>query len=55
MRPLKILCAEDDELIRIKIKQEIEKEGWEIIEADNGKAAWDKFQQTRPDFVILDV
>ena len=55
MRPLRILCAEDDELARIEIKQEIEKEGWEVIEANDGRTAWKKFQQTHPDLVILDV
>lgn len=55
MRPLRILCAEDDELARIEIKQEMEKEGWEVIEANDGRTAWKKFQQTHPDLVILDV
>ena len=36
-------------------KQEIEKEGWEVIEANDGRTAWKKFQQTHPDLVILDV
>lgn len=45
MRPLRILCAEDDELARIEIKQEIEKEGWEVIEANDGRTAWKNFSK----------
>src|SRR5258707_7262612 len=50
-----ILIADDDETERFLQRQVLESEGFEIIEAKNGLAALEAFNEAKPDFVILDV
>jgi signal transduction histidine kinase len=50
-----ILIADDDETERFLQRQVLEPEGFEIIEAKNGLAALEAFNQGKPDLVILDV
>ncbi|MDE5610868.1 MAG: response regulator [Odoribacter sp.] len=52
---LKVLFADDDFVIRQKVGKALADEGWEVIEAQDGKEAWEKFQQTSPDVVVLDI
>lgn len=52
---LKVLFADDDPVARQKVCQVLAAEGWETIEAQDGKEAWEKFQQTSPDIVVLDI
>jgi DNA-binding response OmpR family regulator len=54
----KILIVEDEAYIRLLIEQtleELEEQGVEIIEADNGETALRLIQQERPRLVFLDV
>lgn len=55
MADIKILCAEDDSLMRLEIKEKMTIRGWEVIEAANGQVAWEKYKEFQPDVVILDV
>ena len=50
MAIIKVLCAEDDRLMRLEMKEKMTAKGWEGIEAVDGK---DK--KYRPDIVVLDV
>ena len=50
-----ILIADDDETERFLQRQVLEPEGFEIIEAKNGQAALQAFNEGKPDLVILDV
>jgi len=50
-----ILIADDDETERFLQRQVLESEGFGIVEAKNGTAALDAFNEHRPDIVILDV
>ena len=50
-----ILIADDDETERFLQRQVLEPEGFEIIEAKNGLAALEAFNEGKPDLVILDV
>jgi signal transduction histidine kinase len=50
-----ILIADDDETERFLQRQVLESEGFEIIEAKNGRAALQAFNEGKPDLVILDV
>ena len=50
-----ILIADDDETERFLQRQVLEPEGFGIIEAKNGLAALEAFNQGKPDLVILDV
>lgn len=55
MEKIKVLCAEDDTLTRLEIKEKMEEKGWEVIEAMDGVQACDKYQQYNPDLIILDL
>jgi len=50
-----ILIADDDETERFLQRQVLEPDGFQIIEAKNGQAALQAFNEQRPDLVILDV
>jgi len=55
MEKIRILFAEDDALTRWEVKGRMEEKGWEVIEAENGVKALEKYKQAKPDLVILDV
>lgn len=57
MKPLKILIADDHELIREGLKARIEKQaGWEVCgEAGNGREAVELAGTLKPDVVVLDI
>lgn len=52
---MKILIAEDDTNIRQGLEQTLAREGYTLITAENGKVALEKYQQQKPDFIILDI
>ena len=51
---MKVLIAEDDYISRLLVKKTIEKIGHEVIEAENGKLAWQLFLDQEPDMIISD-
>ncbi len=51
----KILVIDDDPLIRHVVVTALEKENYEIVEADSGAAGLEKAQALRPDLILLDV
>lgn len=55
MNGIKILCAEDDRLTRLEIKEKLETMGWEVIEAVDGVEAFEKYKRCNPDLIVLDV
>lgn len=52
---MRILVAEDDTNIRQGLCEIFESEGFETIEAGNGKEALDFYETKKPDFVCLDI
>ena len=52
---MKILIAEDDELILRTIEHKLVNEGFEVITSDNGKKAIEIIKTTHPDVVITDI
>jgi DNA-binding response OmpR family regulator len=52
---MNILIAEDEDSLRILIKDYLLKEGFSIFEAANGKEALDIFKNEKIDFIILDI
>lgn len=52
---MKVLIAEDDMHIRQGLKEILEVEGYEVIEAANGRDALSMFSRHKPDFVCLDI
>ncbi len=55
MANIKVLCAEDDELMRLEMKEKITAKGWEVVEAADGEEALKKYKECQPDVIILDM
>jgi two-component system KDP operon response regulator KdpE len=53
--PLKVLVVDDEPPIRKLLRMGLTTQGYEIIEAPNGKAALDLLLQQQPDLIILDL
>ena len=51
---ISILLAEDDPLQMLVTREMLRKEGYQIIEAVDGKQAFDLFMEKRPDLVLMD-
>jgi len=51
----RILLVEDDERVRLMLKDLLESEGYEIQEASNGKEALKSFASSLPDLVLTDL
>ena len=52
---MKILVAEDDEIMLAYIAQQLKQEGFIVITATNGREAMEVFEQNSPDLVITDI
>ncbi|SFH74672.1 response regulator [Planctomicrobium piriforme] len=52
----RLMIVDDALIMRMKIKQIALAAGWQVVaEADDGKAAVERYQEHRPDLVTLDV
>ena len=52
----KILIVDDAVFMRIKLKDILTKNGYEVVgEAQNGQEAFEKYQATNPDVVTMDI
>lgn len=51
----KILVVDDEEIIRDSLYYILEKEGYEVDKAENGKEAFEKIKSTHYDLVITDI
>ena len=54
-KPCSVLLVEDDPSTRDVMKRALDKTGWEVVEADNGRVALDEIGARRPDLVLLDL
>jgi DNA-binding response OmpR family regulator len=52
---LKVLLAEDDQLIRNGLAEILKREGYDVVQADDGESALEMFHSESPDFVCLDI
>jgi CheY-like chemotaxis protein len=50
-----ILVVEDDATTRQMLRRMLEREGWEVDEADNGEVALGRVAERRPDLILLDL
>jgi signal transduction histidine kinase/DNA-binding response OmpR family regulator len=50
-----VLLVEDDRSTREMMKRTLDKTGWDVIEADNGRVALDEMATCRPDLILLDL
>ncbi|HEU0063728.1 MAG TPA: response regulator, partial [Flavisolibacter sp.] len=54
-KKVKVLLAEDDLQLGFIIKDNLEEEGFEVINCPNGEIAWEHFQKRQPDICLLDI
>ena len=54
-RSPRILIVDDDTVVRRLVRDGLEREGFEVAEADDGSAALAEVAQCQPDLVILDL
>ncbi|HWP29181.1 MAG TPA: response regulator [Chloroflexota bacterium] len=50
-----ILIADDAAFMRMRCGRMLTEHGYEVLEAENGREAVAKYQQYRPDAVLLDI
>ncbi len=50
-----ILLVDDDDMMRRSLMQGLEKDGWKVDEAENGRAALTCLGQSVPDAIVLDL
>jgi len=50
-----VLIVEDDPSTRELLRRQLESEGWQVSEAENGRAALGALEQQRPSLILLDL
>ncbi len=50
-----VLMVEDDEAARDVMGRMLEKEGWQVMEAENGRIGLDRLEEYKPDLILLDI
>ena len=53
--PRPVLVVEDDPATREVVRRALERDGWIVSEAENGRAALDSLSRATPDLVVLDL
>jgi len=51
----RVLVVDDDDIMRRGVLQALEKEGWKVGEADNGRAGLERLGEALPDVIVLDL
>lgn len=54
-KKLTLLVADDEEIIRNRLKELGEKLGFNVFMAKDGVEGWDVYKETRPDLAVLDI
>jgi CheY-like chemotaxis protein len=55
MKPASILLVDDEASIRLMLRTALESDGYDIVEASNGRDAIDSIRRHKPDLVLLDL
>jgi signal transduction histidine kinase/DNA-binding response OmpR family regulator len=50
-----VLLVDDDDMMRRGMRLALEKDGWEVDEAENGRIALARLAESRPDIIMLDL
>jgi signal transduction histidine kinase/CheY-like chemotaxis protein len=50
-----VLLVDDDDMMRRGMRLALEEDGWEVVEAENGRVALARLAETRPDIIMLDL
>jgi len=51
----RILVVDDEENIRLLLKEELQDEGYEVLTAESSETALERIKERRPDLVTLDI
>lgn len=51
----RVLVIDDDDDYRASLREVLESEGYEVIEADSGKVGLTRLVERKPDVIVLDV
>jgi signal transduction histidine kinase/DNA-binding response OmpR family regulator len=51
----RVMLIDDDEMLRRGIANSLEKKGWEVSEAGDGRAGLARMNEMRPDVIVLDL
>jgi CheY-like chemotaxis protein len=51
----RVLVIDDDQFTRDDVKRCLEREGWQVTEAENGLVALARLAESRPDIILLDL
>lgn len=51
----KVLIIEDEDVLRNVLAKKLEKEGYEVITAENGEIGMDKIRNENPEMILLDI
>jgi CheY-like chemotaxis protein len=54
-KKIKILIVDDDPLMHLLYKRHLERQGFEVLAAQNGEEALRVVAQSRPDLILMDV
>ncbi|NJL20913.1 MAG: response regulator [Leptolyngbyaceae cyanobacterium SM1_3_5] len=54
-KPAHVLIAEDDTTTRLMFRRILEREGWQVREAENGRFALQELEAQTPDLMLLDL
>jgi len=55
MDAIKVLIADDNQIDRMVLSRIVRNQGYQVLEAENGKEAIHAFEQHRPDIILMDV
>jgi CheY-like chemotaxis protein len=50
-----ILLVEDDTTTREMVRRMLQKQGWEVVEAENGRAGLERVNEDMPELILLDL
>ena len=50
-----VLVVEDDSATREMMRRTLEKEGWNVVEAENGRVGLERLAESKPDLILLDL
>ncbi|MGH8471846.1 MAG: response regulator, partial [Gammaproteobacteria bacterium] len=53
--PCRVLVVEDEPELREQMRRLLEKEGWAVAEAENGRVALERVAEHRPELIVLDL
>ena len=53
--PIKVLLVDDDRINRVLLNAILKREGYAVLEANDGQEAVDIFDSEKPDLVLMDV